>query len=234
MNITDEQGQKIVHDVHPKQVKRIGLFGGSFDPIHNGHLHIAKCALIYCHLDEVVFIPTAAPPHKNPQAVSSFRHRVAMIQLAIADHAHFTLSTIESCLSKPSYTVDTLRYFQDQLSAASTDFFFIIGADAFLEIGTWKSYRQVVSLTNFVVCDRTGVAAGTMHDCLDGLGYRPDGESVQSWTHPLWRTQIFLMKQTLVDTSSSYIRQSLKDKGSALSLMPVAVLAYIQSHGLYA
>lgn len=229
---------------------RIGLLGGTFDPVHHGHLQIAEIARDFCNLQEVWFIPTAVPPHKNFKAVAGFNHRADMIQLALAGRPDFRLSTIEASLPEPSYTIDTLRYFQTHTTIA-TDFFFIIGADAFLEITTWKLYRQVLQAAHLVVFDRPGCNSGDVKDLIHKLGYEPD-DSPQCWYHPSLQKKIFLPPMAVsrfcavlgardtelslagVDISSSLIRQNIKDHLSVEGVVPAAVLEYIHTHGLYA
>lgn len=236
MKSRDEQGARGVADAEgapPLNGKRVGLFGGSFDPVHNGHLHIADCALADYKLDEIILIPAAAPPHKNLQAVSSFWHRLAMLQLAIAGRDRFRVSSVESNLPAPSYTIDTLRYFHYQPEHRHDEFFFIIGADAFVEIESWKSYRQVLSLTSFIVADRVGVTAGAIPETLVSLGYQADDEQARSWSYPQWSPKVFLMRQAVSDISSSTIRQQLHNRDAAPSLIPTAVWEYIHQHDLY-
>ena len=213
---------------------RIGLLGGTFDPVHNGHLQMAGIAQDFCHLQEVLFIPTAVPPHKNLQAVASFSHRVRMIQLALAGRPDFRLSTIEASLPEPSYTIDTLRYFHTHAGNA-TDFFFIIGADAFLDITTWKSYRQVLQAAHLVVLDRAGYDSWKVRDLITRLGYEPD-DSSQVWYHAPFQKKIFspfFPATPIVDISSSDIRQGIKENRPATWAVPAAVLDYIQMHSLY-
>ncbi len=213
---------------------RVGLLGGTFDPVHNGHLQIAEIAQDFCDLEEVRFIPTAVPPHKNLQALASFSHRAHMIQLALAGKPDFKLSTIEASLPEPSYTIDTLQYFHTH-AGCTTDFFFIIGADAFLDITTWKSYRDVLQAAHFVVLDRAGYDSSEVKELIKMLGYEPD-ESSQIWYHSSFQKKIFFPlfpTMSIVNISSSDIRQGIKEKRLAAWAVPVAVLDYIQTHSLY-
>jgi nicotinate-nucleotide adenylyltransferase len=213
---------------------RVGLLGGTFDPIHNGHLQIAEIAKNFCDLQEVMFIPAAVPPHKSCKAVANFNHRANMIQLALAGRPEFKLSTIEASLPEPSYTIDTLRYLNSH-TAIATDFFFIIGADAFLDISTWKLYRQILDATHFVVLARTGSASCKVKDLIKTLGYEPD-DSLQIWAHPLLQKKIFFPRvrsTPFADLSSSQIRQNLKDTMPVEGIVPAVVLTYIQAQGLY-
>ncbi|MDD3814467.1 MAG: nicotinate-nucleotide adenylyltransferase [Desulfocapsaceae bacterium] len=214
--------------------RRVGLLGGTFDPVHNGHLQIAEIAKNFCDLQMVMFIPAAVPPHKNGKAVASFNHRANMIQLALEGRPGFGLSTIEASLPEPSYTIDTLRYLHSHTTVA-TDFFFIIGADAFLEITTWKLYKQVLEATHFVVLARTGSASSKVKDLIKTLGYEPD-DSLQIWCHPSLLKKIFFPQVPLTpfaDLSSSQIRQNLKDNMPVEGIVPALVLNYILAQGLY-
>ena len=216
------------------RTKRVGLLGGTFDPVHNGHLQIAEIAKHFCDLQEVLLIPAAVPPHKHGKAVASFNHRAKMIQLALAGRPDFRLSTIEANLSVPSYTIDTLRYLHNQ-APLTTDFFFIIGADAFLDISSWKMYREVLGAAHLVVLDRAGFASCEVQDLIKGLGYEPD-DTPHSWHHPSLQKKIFspfFPATAISDISSSRIRQKIRDNMAVAGLMPVAVLEYIQTHGLY-
>jgi len=196
-----------------------------------GHLHIAETARCFCGLHEVLFLPAAVPPHKDSKVVAGFNDRANMIQLALADNSAFRLSTIEASLPLPSYTVDTLWYFQTH-AAIATEFFFIIGADAFLDITSWKLYRQVLGAAHFVVVDRTGCTSSDVHDLIARLGYERE-EPLQVWYHPASLKKIFFPAFSSVDISSSRIRQGVKNNMTIDGLVPPAVLDYIQAHGLY-
>ncbi len=195
---------------------------------------MAEIAQDFCDLQEVWFIPTAVPPHKNLQAIASFSHRAHMIQLALAGRPDFRLSTIEASLPEPSYTIDTLRYFHTHADSA-TDFFFIIGADAFLDITTWKSYRDVLQAAHFVILDRAGYDSREVKELITRLDYEPD-DSSQIWHHSSFQKKIFFLfvpAMPIIDISSSDIRQGIKENRPATGAMPTAVLDYIQTHSLY-
>jgi len=215
---------------------RIGLLGGTFDPVHNGHLQLAGIARDLCHLQEVWFVPASIPPHKNQQALADFNHRADMIQLAIADSPDFRLSTIEAGLPVPSYTIDTLRHLHAHVvKPAGEDFFFIIGADAFLDIPTWKSHQQVLESVNFVVFGRSGCVSADVVALIERLGYEQDGHA-GGWSHPSFQKKIFFFcypEISIADISSSDIRQKIKGHISVKDFMSAPVLEYIKSHGLY-
>ncbi|KAF0188371.1 MAG: nicotinate/nicotinamide nucleotide [Desulfobulbaceae bacterium] len=215
---------------------RIGLLGGTFDPVHNGHLQLAEISRELCHLQEVWFVPAAIPPHKNQQVLADFNHRADMVELAIADSPDFRLSTIEAGLPVPSYTIDTLRHLHAHVvKPAAVDFFFIIGADAFLEIGTWKSHQQVLQAVHFVVLGRSGCVPGEVEALIERLGYEPD-DLAGGWSHPSFQKKIFFFcypQISIADISSSTIRQKIKGHISVENLVPASVLKYIKTHDLY-
>jgi nicotinate-nucleotide adenylyltransferase len=214
--------------------RRIGLLGGTFDPVHKGHLQMAEIAQGLCGLQEVWFVPAAVPPHKNLQAIADFSHRVHMIQLALIGRPAFKLSTIEDSLPEPSYTIDTLKRFQID-AGSNTDFYFIIGVDAFFDIITWKSYRQVLQAAHFVILERVGYEPLLVRELIKRLDYISDGSS-WVWSHPSFLKKIFFpsfLATPIVDISSSDIRQSIKNKTPAISALSAAVLDYIQRHRLY-
>lgn len=217
--------------------QRIGLLGGTFDPVHLGHLRIAGIARDLCHLDEVWFVPASVPPHKNQQAVAGFAHRAEMIRLAIADSPGFRLSTIEAGLPEPSYTIDTLRYLHAHEAdpAVPRDLYFIIGADAFLDITSWKSHRDILEMVHLVVLGRIGCAVDAVQALMQRLGYQPDDDS-GIWRHPVNAKKIFFFcspRISISDLSSSEIRRRIKGNLSVEKLVPAAVLTYIKNNRLY-
>lgn len=216
---------------------RIGLLGGTFDPVHNGHLQIAGIAWELCQLQEVWFMPASMPPHKNMLAVADFRHRADMIELAIAGRPEFKLSTIEASLPEPSYTIDTLRYLYTHVvdSAKAVEFFFIIGADAFLDITTWKLYKDVLRSAHFVVLGRSGSVSHEIINLIERLGFEREDHFL-SWLHPIFQKKIFFFCSPVIsisDISSSVVRQKIRAHIPVETLVPCSVLDYIKKHGLY-
>jgi nicotinate-nucleotide adenylyltransferase len=186
---------------------RICLFGGTFDPIHCAHLRIAEEALKRFALDRVLFIPAGTPPHKAANVIAPYEDRFEMVKLACAQNPKFEASRLEEGAGR-SYTIDTVRRFRQTLND-SDSLFFLIGADAFDEIETWKQWRELVQLLTFIVVTRRGGA------------YRiPQGAHVL----PLTGIEI--------PVSSSAIRARLA-KGEATPELPEQVRAYIDAHGLY-
>ena len=137
--------------------RRIGLFGGTFNPIHRGHLQVARDVLHRYRLTTVQFIPSAQPPHKIEGILAPAADRYAMACNALADEPALKVSDIEIRRSGPSFTIDTLRRFMAE-QHVETHIFFMVGLDAFLEIHTWKSYRQLFDLAAFIVMTRPQVA----------------------------------------------------------------------------
>ena len=134
---------------------KIGLFGGTFDPIHWGHLRNAEEVREAFSLDRLLFIPAGNPPHKRRGAAASARDRLEMVRLAIAKNPGLALSTVEFSRPGKSYSIDTVRHFAKS-RAAQDSLYFILGLDAFLDIGSWKGFEEIFSLCHFIVTSRPG------------------------------------------------------------------------------
>ena len=132
--------------------KRLGIIGGTFDPVHYGHLVAAQYAAYGFHLDRVIFMPAAKPPHKNAEGVLDARHRVAMVELAIADNPAFEMSTLEVERSGVSYTIDTIEILQQTYPGA--EIYFIMGMDSIYILDTWKDIERLVLMCRFIVVTR--------------------------------------------------------------------------------
>ena len=212
---------------------RLGLFGGTFNPIHFGHLRAAIEIREAFSLKQILFIPTSIPPHKEKCNLLSFPQRLKMLRLAIHEFPFFRASDAEWRRKGKSYSIQTLRYFQ-RLYRKEVELFFIIGMDAFLEIDTWKDYRELFYLTNFVVMDRPGYRRSHIKNFLlqtissefefiprEGRFRHPGGHSV------------YLFPITLMAVSSTLIR-NFRRQGRAVScLLPKAVEDYIVSRKFY-
>ncbi len=214
-------------------VKKIGLLGGTFDPVHYGHLELAESALMECGLDKVIFIPAAEPPHKTSTAVSTFGHRLAMLELATQGMKGFECNAIEGLLPKPSYTIDTLRVLQRHYQEDyNNDYqlYFMIGADAFLDILTWKSHRDVLLSVHILLSRRKGYTGERLVDLLKNLGYR-EGKSF--WCADDDKKDIYILERTPGEQSSSGIRGMIAKGESVERFLPPSVLLYIQKNKLY-
>lgn len=221
----------------PRQHKKIGLLGGTFDPVHNGHLAVAAQALKTLKLDGVWFIPAAAPPHKpghgDNREISGFRHRLAMLNKATAGHGSFSVSDIEAKRKEPSYSIDTIRILADS-AGEQTDFSFIIGSDAFLEIDTWKRYQELPTLVNLVIVPRPGFPPDrvrqVIHENYPDFISDPGREV---WSSPKAGGIIKLLPMKPVPISSTEIRAKVRRGEDISGLVPSAVAEYIRKAKLY-
>jgi nicotinate-nucleotide adenylyltransferase len=206
---------------------RIGILGGTFDPVHLGHIETAVAAARALDLDRVLLMPSGAPPHRAHQPLASRFHRFAMVAMAVTGWPHLKVSDLEIGEEGPSYTFETLsRLHAEGLQPAQI--FFITGADAFAEIATWSRYPQVLDMANFVVVSRPGHPAGSLRGKLPTLAARMSADAKSSE-----QVAIFLVDAPTPDVSSTGIRRILETGGSVEGLVPAAVAVYIDQHGLY-
>lgn len=209
--------------------RRIGLLGGTFDPVHYGHLQFAQAALQECSLDKVVFIPAAEPPHKKGASITSFRHRLVMLRLAGRNMPCFECNAIEERLPKPSYTIDTLRELQEHCEI-DCRLYFMIGADAFLEFLTWKSHQHILQSVDIILALRKGYSVDHLTVLLEKLGYvSTDG----SWSAGEGKKNIHILKKTPDAYSSSAIREKIENGQPIDRFVPQAVIEYIRKNTLY-
>jgi nicotinate-nucleotide adenylyltransferase len=207
---------------------RIGILGGTFDPVHLGHVETALAAQRTLDLDRVLLLPAGAPPHRHqPPFVSRF-HRFAMVALAVTGIRPLEVSDLEIGEAGPSYTYETLARLQ-AAGMTPLQIFFIAGADAFAEIATWNRYPLVLEMANFVVVSRPGHSVRDLPVKLPTLAVRMT-TGVQSSP----KVTIFLVDAPTPDVSSTDIRRRLETGGSVEGLVPAPVAAYIDQHGLYA
>lgn len=212
--------------------QRIGVFGGTFDPVHLAHLRCAEEAREQLGLDQVLFVPAADPPHKTRQRVTPARHRLAMVRLAVAGHPAFRVSPIECERRGRSYTVDTLRALRARLPGAALTL--LIGLDAWREIGTWKDYRTLFSLADVGVWTRPPGRLVRPRALLP-VAARGDfcyGSSQLELRHHTG-TRIRFLTVTALDISATDIRQRSRSGRSIRYLVPEAVARYATREGLY-
>lgn len=212
---------------------KTGLFGGTFNPVHQGHLRAAQEVAEEIGLASVIFMPAARPPHKPSENLAPYESRVAMLGLAVAKNPLFEVSTLEGELPGPSYTVETLKELTRRLEPGAS-VYFIIGAEAFSEIGTWKEPGELFSLASFVVVERPGFSAREIlgvarAEISGGYSLSEDGKSLE---HPELGP-IRLAGVTLFEISGTMIRARLKKEKSIKYLVPEEVEEYIIDNGLY-
>ena len=212
--------------------KRIGVLGGTFDPIHVGHLDAAGAARRALDLDHVLLVPARVPPHKASAPLASAYHRFAMAALAAADRAELRVSDIELDRSGPSYTSLTL----DRLARAGhrpAQLFFIAGTDAFAEIPAWRGYPDILGRSHFVVVSRPGNAADRMPERLPALAGRMHSPADKAPDAGTDATRIWLVSARTRDVSSSDVRASVEQGRAVDGLVPATVAAHIARHHLY-
>lgn len=221
-------------------MKRIGLFGGTFDPIHLGHLRAALEAGIAFQLDPVLMIPSAQPPHKDTEKITSAEDRLEMARLATAAAPRLVVSDMEYGRKGPSYTVETIERLQ-QKWGAEAELNLIIGLDAFRKYDTWYRFHDLFRITSIIVLIRpemealTPSQAGTMLE--SHLGRTVSGQyrfdpSTRCIMHPQLKT-VHILTVTRLDISSSRIRQLAAQKKPICFLVPERVAQYIDERGLY-
>jgi nicotinate-nucleotide adenylyltransferase len=213
-----------------KPAGRLGLLGGTFDPIHLGHLDVADTAARTVGLDSVLFVPAHDPPHRATVPRASVFHRFAMVALAIDTRPHYRVSDLELMRPGPSYSSDTLRYLHGQ-GWDRSQLFFILGSDAFAEISTWHEFPTVLDFAHFVVVSRPGAAVNAAIDGIPGLEgrLRPEGQPGRSDG----KTEILLVDAETHPASSTAVRLRLSKQQPIDDLVPPAVARHIYSHQLY-
>lgn len=219
--------------------KRIALYGGTFDPVHNGHIAVARELLQLFALDAVLFIPAHIAPHKRERQVTPALQRYAMLALATQGEQHLSISAIE--LDEPSrpYTVETLQRMQSQLGA-ETELFFIMGADSWMEIKTWREWERVLELTNHVVVTRPGYELSAEHVTpairkrvvdLRGL----EAEAIARAIDNHEGMKIYVTNAVAMDVSATGIRELSRAgrRDEVAALVPPPVAEFIEKYRLY-
>lgn len=203
----------------------LGVLGGTFDPIHLGHIAAGLAAQRALSLDSLLLVPSRIPPHRRTPVTAGAEERLAMAQLAAADHPGWSASRIELDREGPSYTYDTLVALSEgpALGAQGSQIFFITGADAFAEIATWYRYPAVLDLANFVVVSRPGIT-------LDSLRARVPSAFEP---RPSSDTRVILVEAPTPDVSSTEIRRRARAGETLSGLVPDSVANYIRTHRLY-
>ncbi len=203
-------------------IKRIGVMGGTFDPIHNGHLVTAEEAWKQFRLDQVLFMPSGKPPHKEERESLDPESRYLMAVIATADNPHFQVSRMEVDRGGSSYTIDTVRELH-RVYGRNTQVFFITGADAILEILTWKEPEKVLREAVFIAATRPGYDLGRLEESL------PEEERAKHATDP----RVLVMEMPALAISSTDIRRRVKEGRPVTYLVPKGVCEFIEKSGFY-
>lgn len=189
-------------------MKRIGFLGGTFNPIHVGHLAIAQTALEAMHLEKVIFIPSNWPPHKTTASIAPAKDRYQMVKLAVKGNPQFDVSDFEIKKDGKSYTIDTLWHFR-RVYARDTQLYFIIGGDTLSQLKSWKYIDDILKISTFIVVNRPG-----RFPKAEGIDY-------------------YSISMPGIDISSSYIRGRIAQGKTTKYFVPEEVLMYIKKHKLY-
>lgn len=217
----------------------IGLLGGSFNPIHNGHLHIANYVYNTLALDRVIFIPTGDPPHKSAASLAPAHHRLAMVKLATEPHKSFVVDDREARSSTVSYSIDTVSQLKKEFPRG-TELGFIIGLDAFLDLQSWKQATHLLDICHVIVCSRPGVSFTQLQSMplLPPIPqpslYNLNKKNISRLDISLpWGSSVTLLSIPPCEVSASHIRQQVALKRPIGHWLPPTVESYIIQHQLY-
>jgi len=212
---------------------KFGIFGGTFNPIHYGHIRSADDVRKGMALDRIIFIPSSSPPHKDPARILSSGHRFRMTEIAIRDNPAFECSDVECRRSGRSYSIETIRYFQER-SGLDGAFYFIMGIDAFLDIQTWRDFREIFSLCNFVITTRPGYIRRPLDEILPIEVVRDFcyDEGRNCYRHSGGFSLTF-QEITFNDLSATKIRERVRAGKSINHMTPRGVIRYIEENRLF-
>jgi nicotinate-nucleotide adenylyltransferase len=217
---------------------RLGLLGGSFNPVHNGHLAIARQTRESLGLDQILFIPTNHPPHKPNSSLAPAQDRYEMVRLAIASDPALALSDVELRRPGKSYSIDTIRLLQQEYGP-QTQLFFLIGLDAFLDFPSWRDPLTLLTLCQFVVLSRPGLSFRSLSTVAllppipDPSLADLDAERISRIEVPLGMQRLICLKLPPCTVSASDIRARIRQGLPAANLLPPLVESYILQHHLY-
>jgi nicotinate-nucleotide adenylyltransferase len=212
----------------------IALFGGTFDPIHTGHLWAAQTAARKFRLDQILFIPTGHPPHKVRNRLTPYVHRYAMVALACAADPRFVPSLLERPApgGHPNYSITTVRRAKKNLRSRD-HLYFLIGLDAFLDLRTWKNYQRLLDAVNFIVISRPGFEMREIREVVPAEQVVSEAKSPASGELRLRNSRLYLLPGVESPIASRNIREAVRRGESIAGLVPPAVEQYILKEGLY-
>lgn len=198
---------------------KIGIFGGSFDPIHFGHVYLAIQAKDDAELDKIIFVPANLQPFKLDRKATEGKHRAEMIELAVQNYDDVLVSPYELNRDEISYTINTLNHFKKEFGS-NTEIYFITGTDAFLKIDTWKNANEILSGYSFIIGSRPGYKDEELNAKIDKIKSE-------------YGCNIILVNNTQIDISSTQLREKLKNGESVKDYINPKVERYIQENGIY-
>ena len=223
--------------------RRIGLFGGTFDPIHLGHIAVARAAERVFGLHQVIFIPVGHPPHKPASDLPPYEHRFGMVALACAGYPRFVTSLAESGYDgaepRVCYSVDTVRQFREQFNQPGDRLYFIVGADSFLDLPAWKDYETLLDLCDFIVASRPGFRTDALRQVIPPRllplvePEAADPPANNPLAIPLLHTTVHLLDSVKSRVSATEVRHRLEHGRSIHGLVPPRVEEYIIKQALY-
>lgn len=217
------------------RAKRAAIYGGTFDPVHNGHLKVARRVQKLFGLDEVIFVPACVPPHKRDAGITSAFHRFAMLALATQDDERLRVSTIELDQPDRPYAVETVARMQERLGG-DCRLFFIMGADSWSEIMTWREWQRLLTMCDHIVVTRPGYelvnsTGGAQVNDVQGK----NGEEIQKVVAESSGSHVFVTDAVIEDVSATAIRATAKsgERNQLTKMVPPEVAAYIEKYELY-
>lgn len=202
-----------------KKIKRLGIMGGTFDPVHYGHLVAAEAARAQFDFDKVIFIPSGCPPHKIGKKITEAKHRYLMTVLAVSTNMYFEVNRTEIERQGQSYAFDTVFQLKEQYGS-EWELYFITGADAVLEILTWKNIKRLIEICTFVAATRPGFDLSALDNKLEQIS-------------SIAKDKFFTFEVPALSISSTDIRQKVADSKPIKYLLPESVEQYIYTNGLY-
>jgi nicotinate-nucleotide adenylyltransferase len=213
--------------------RRLALYGGTFDPVHLGHLEVARAIAELFEIEKVLFVPAQVAPHKLGRPVTPPIHRYAMLALATEDDRRLAVSTFEIEAPNRHYTVDTLAHFI-KIYGETSDLFFIMGADSWTEITTWREWRRVLTMVNHVVVTRPGYILDSQQEMSDRI-VDVRGDKTADRLEVGTDTRIYLTDIVMRDVSATHIRSLAAQKRfrELTQFVPVSVANYIEKYAIY-
>jgi nicotinate-nucleotide adenylyltransferase len=228
------KSQALLSDYRTQQPVNIALFGGTFDPIHTGHLWAAKTAARKYALDQILFVPTGNPPHKVGNELTPYVHRYSMVALACADDLRFVPSLLERPRpdSRPHYSIATVKRAKKNLRTWD-HLYFLIGLDAFLDLRAWKEYRRLLDAVNFIVVSRPGFESREIREVVPAGLVASGARQRQKAELRLRHSRLYVLRGVKSPIASRNIREAVRRRQSITGLVPPLVEQYILKEGLY-